>query len=112
MRTKAETAQIVADIYFQIDQGTRRVFRVIGGDEANEEKPVRLLEVNDITPEAGIMPLGIPAAPDLDVHYSTIIIEISPGEFERLQRGELVLPHGWKLGEELFQTNETAGALS
>ena len=109
MRTKDETARMLADFHFQIDQG---VFRVIGNDEANDEKPVKLLEVNDQTPEAGIMPLGMPAAPDRDVHYSTIIIEITPGEFEQLQRGELTLPHGWKLGEELFQTNEAAGALS
>src|SRR5206468_1905837 len=78
MLTKDETAQLLADVHFRLDQGTQRVFRVVAADESDESSPLKLLEVNDMTPEVGIMPIGMPAAPHRDVHYSSVIIEITP----------------------------------
>jgi hypothetical protein len=46
--------------------------------------------------------VGLTADPARGVFHSSVIIEISPGEFDRLQRGELSLPHGWRIEDELF----------
>jgi hypothetical protein len=29
-----------------------------------------------------------------------VIVEVTPDEFARIERGELALPHGWTIGEE------------
>ncbi len=108
MLTKDQTAQLLADVHFRLDQGTRRVFRVTDVNESNDSEPLKLLEVNDMTPEVGIMPIAMPASPQREVYFSSVIIEVTPGEFERLRRGEMTLPHGWKLSEELFEQTNNA----
>ena len=112
MRSKDETAQFIADAHFHLNSGIHRILRIVENDEANDSKPIKLLEVNDITPEVGIMPIGLTADPSRGVNYAVTVVEISPGEFERLANGQLTLPHGWTLAEELLPTKETSGAAS
>ena len=109
MPTKDETAQILAEAHFQLDQGVVRVFRIVEPDEANESRPVKLLEVNRMTTEAGILPIGMGADPSRGVAYGTIIVEITPNEFERLAQGQLQLPNEWRLDQELLP-HAAAGA--
>ena len=101
MLTKDETARLLADAHFRLDQGVTRIFRVVEPDEANPLRPVKLLEVKPMTPETGIAPVGMAADPARGVFHPTVIIEVSPGEFDRLQRGELSLPQAWRIGDEL-----------
>ena len=112
MQTKDQTAQLLADAHFQLDQGITRIFRILEGDESNHLKPVKLLEINAMTAEVGISPVGFNAHPARDIDYPSVIVEITPREFERLQHGELKLPHDWRLGEELFAAVRAAGAAS
>ena len=39
-------------------------------------------------------------APASGIPYPTVIIEVSPAEFLKIQAHELRLPEGWFLGEE------------
>jgi hypothetical protein len=55
-----------------------------------------------MTAEVGISPVGMTADPSRGIYHASVIIEITPDEFEQLQRGELVLPCGWQLADELF----------
>lgn len=112
MLTKDQTAQFLADAHFRLDQGVSRVFRVLESDEKDDHKPLKLLEVNEMTSEAGIMPIAMPADPGRGIDYFVVVIEVSPGEFERLNRGELQLPHGWTLVHELFARQRAARAAS
>lgn len=112
MQDKNDTAQLLADAHFQIDEAITRIFRVIEPDEADAQRPVKLLEVNPMTPETGIMPVGLPADPSRGVPFPTVIVEVSSGEFERLVTGELRLPRGWTLGPELFSSARVARAAS
>lgn len=100
--TKDETSHHLADAHFRLDPSIVRIFRIIETDEENPARPVKLLEVNAMTPELGISPIGMGADPARDVFYPSVVVEISPNEFDRLQRGELKLPHDWKLSDELF----------
>jgi hypothetical protein len=112
MMTKDKTAQLLADAHFRLDEGITRVFRIVESDESNIARPVKLLEVNPMTTEVGISPVGMSADPARGVDHSLVVIEISPSEFDRVQRGELRLPHDWRLGEELFPPVSAAGARS
>src|SRR5438128_1127748 len=88
MPTKDETAQLLADAHFRLDQGITRIFRIVEPDESSGSRPVKLLEVSPMTTEVGISPVGMTADPARGVLHSSVVIEISPNEFERLQRGE------------------------
>jgi hypothetical protein len=110
MPTKEETAQLLADAHFHLDQGITRIFRIVEPDESNSLRPVKLLEVNPMTVEAGIQPIGISADPARRVSYASVIVEVSPNEFAQLQRGELSLPRDWRLSNELFPLATATGA--
>jgi hypothetical protein len=108
--TKEQTAQLLADAHFQVDPRITRIFRVEGPNESASLVPVKLLEVSSDTPELGISPVGMAADPAHGIFYSSIIIEVTPRELERLKNGELELPHGWRLGPELFRAKTVSGA--
>jgi hypothetical protein len=110
MMTKEETAQLLADAHFQIDPGITRIFRIVEPNESDATRPVKLLEVNTMTPEVGILPVGMSADADRGVFYSSVFVEITPDEYERLTRGELLLPHDWRVGDEL-RPHAPAGAI-
>jgi hypothetical protein len=112
MPTKNETAQLLAEAHFRLDQGITRIFRINEPDESNNLRPVKLLEVNPMTTEIGISPVGMTADPAHGVFHSSVVVELSPREFDQLQRGELTLPHGWRLGEELFPHASVSGIAS
>jgi hypothetical protein len=112
MPTKDETARLLADAHFRLDQGITRIFRVVEADESDSSRPVKLLEVNPMTTEVGISPVGMTADPRRGVFHSSVVIEISPDEFECLQRGELKLPDNWRVGEELFPHEPVTGTAS
>ncbi len=81
----------------------RRIIRLYAPSEGDNDskKPLRLLEVNEDTMPAGIQPLYFGVEESEDGCYPpTIIIEVTPEEFERIEKGELVLPEGWVRGEE------------
>jgi hypothetical protein len=112
MRTKEETAQILSDAHFGLDEGIDRIFRIVEEDESNPKRPVKLLEVNPLTTEAGILPIGMNADPSRMIDHPVVIIEITPEEFGRLARGLLHLPDGWKLADQLFPSAASARAAS
>jgi len=108
--TKDETAQLLANAHFRLDGEVSRIFRIRAPDEDRELTPVKLLEVNESTPEVGIRPVGMAADPARGVFYPSIIVEISPRELGYLLGGELRLPPGWELGPEMRRTAAVAEA--
>ena len=57
--------------------------------------------MNENTVPSGIMPLQFGPAPSSGIHYSSVIVEVTPDEYSKLRSGELKLPEGWTLGEEI-----------
>ena len=47
------------------------------------------------------MPLGFDAAPARGIPYASVIVEVTPEEYEQIQSRVLKLPEGWTLGEEI-----------
>ncbi|MCI0378944.1 MAG: hypothetical protein L0215_15155 [Gemmataceae bacterium] len=93
----------LADAHYRVEQGITHIFRITGAADAESrpEEPIKLLEVNRHTIPTGIMPLHFGPAPAHGIHYPSIIIEVTPAEFQRIKRRELPLPNGWTLGDLL-----------
>lgn len=100
---KETVARTLADAHFTVDSGTMRIFRVLGSKkrEALAEEPIKLLEVNRDTFPAGIMPICFGPHTPSGISYPSVIIEITPQEFNDLKQSKLKLPRGWNLGPEL-----------
>jgi hypothetical protein len=103
MPTKDEEAIELASKHYRIETGLTQVFRVTGADdvEVRPTEPIKLLEVNENTVPSGIMPIWFGPSPASGLHYSTVILEVTPDEFERIQKRELELPNGWKLADPI-----------
>lgn len=105
MINKDEQALRLAQAHFAVEAGITRIFRICGSADAelSQEEPIKLLEINRDTIPSGIMPLQFAPSPASGVHFPSVIVEVTPDEFEKLSRHELRLPEGWTLGGEFVQ---------
>lgn len=94
-----ETAEGLVHSHLEVEPNLRRVFFYRDPDG----REIRLMEVVDGSPSAEDV-LAFRFAPDeaRGVRYPVVIVELSPDEFDRLERGELTLPVGWTDREELY----------
>ncbi len=79
--------------------------------EANRAEPIQLLEVNENAVPSDVMPLHFGTAPTIGIPFPSIIVEVAPEEFTKIQKRELHLPKDWEIGEELPKTAEPLGSL-
>ena len=112
MTTKDDEARRLAEVHYEVEPGMTHIFRIIGIDEAEvcPEEPIKLLEVNENTVPVGIMPLGFAPVPEHGIHHQSIIVEISPDEYEKIRSNELDLPRGWTIGNLYPKPPVRAGA--
>jgi hypothetical protein len=96
-----ESANELAKRHFEVEDGLTRIIRFSGSRniEAQAAEPIKLLEVNNNTVASGVMPLGFDSAPASGIFFPSVIIEVTPAEFERIQTRELQLPRGWEIQE-------------
>jgi hypothetical protein len=94
-----ESAKTLADKHYQLEAGLTRVIRCSGSADILEQakEPIKLLEVNENTVPTGVMALGFDAVPDAGIRFPSVIIEVTPEEFEKIQTKELKLPKGWEI---------------
>jgi hypothetical protein len=109
---KARVARDLAKKHYQVEGGLMRIFRLIGPAdvEVRPAEPVKLLEVNENTFPSGGRPLQFGPAPASGIPFPSVIIEVTPEDFAKIQAHELKLPRGWTLGEELPKPADEAGA--
>ena len=107
-----EAARELAMRHYEIDDGLIQIFRIAdrAAVASGDGERIKLLAVNVHTPETGIMPLYFGPAPASGIPYPSVIIEVSPNEFEKIKSNELELPEGWGIGEE-FPRPAVAGAM-
>jgi hypothetical protein len=101
MPTKDEEATELARTHYEVEAGMVQIFRVSGSAEVEVRptEPLKLLEVNENTVPSGIMPIKFGPSPAAGLHYSSIILEVTPDEFQKIQNNDLQLPNGWKVGQ-------------
>lgn len=100
--TKDEVARKLAEVHYDLEPGITRIFKLQGHPESEElpNAPIKLLEINADTPPTGIMPLHFGPVPGSGIHYPSIIVEVTPDEFEKIRVRTLKLPEDWTIGEE------------
>jgi hypothetical protein len=103
MPTKDEEAKELARKHYQVETGLTHVFRITGSAEVEvrPNEPIKLLEVNENTVPSGIMPIQFGPSPASGVNHPSIIVEVTPDEFQKIQNQQLELPHGWKIGDSI-----------
>jgi hypothetical protein len=99
---KDEVAKKLAQTHYDIEPGITRIFKLRDKPEFEglSSSPIKLLEVNEDTAPSGIMPLYFGPVPSSGIPYSSVIVEVTPDEFERIEAQELKLPDGWTIDEE------------
>ena len=105
MSEKAVIARELARRHFDVEPGMSRIFTIIDGtvNEELPDVPIKLLEVNYATVPAGVLPLYIAPAPAYGIPFPSVIVEVTPEEFERIETNRLPLPTGWSIGAELLR---------
>lgn len=102
MKTKRQTAEELARAHYQVEPNLRHVLILEPMNETEFKEPIALLEVVDGTIERGIEPIAFAADPAHGVFYSSVIVEVSPKEYEDIQNNKLdVRRRGWTLGQEI-----------
>jgi hypothetical protein len=94
MRTLEEVARELAAAHRSSDPATTtiKLFPSNGTDE------IRLLEISSLAPTTGeVLPFRFGPSPRHNIHYPSIIILLSPQEWQDVQHGHLALPEGWNL---------------
>ncbi|MCI0357588.1 MAG: hypothetical protein L0211_03770 [Planctomycetaceae bacterium] len=110
--SRDDQARSLAAAHYRVESGITDIYRLLASPEieSRPDEPIKLLEVNQDTIAAGIMPLQFAAAPAEGLHFSSIIVEVAPREFESIRQQELLLPAGWQLGGLLPNPAGTAVA--
>ena len=96
-----DDAKRLAEAHYSVEPGVSEIFRITGSasPEDPEDDTVIFLEVNSNTIPVGIMPLGFGPSPAHGIHSSSVIVEVTPEEFEKILSHELPLPGTWEIGE-------------
>jgi hypothetical protein len=97
-QTKDQTVRELADWHFGVEPDLTQVIRIVTDNEDDPGEPIKLLEVNAATVATGsVEPFAF--APSESVPFPTVIAEVTPEEFSRIERDELELPKGWSLAK-------------
>ena len=109
-RSKDAVARDLAEAHYSAEPGMVRIVRLVsaGAKESASDEPVKLLEVNQNTTADGIRPIYFGAHPAQGITYSSVIVEVTPAEFDQIRRDPRLLPNGWRLGEEFPRTPAAA----
>ncbi len=101
-QTKLETAHTIARWHYDVEPEMRQIYLLEPVDEDNPREPIKLLEVLEGAIERGIEPVSFPANPGLGIPFSSMIVEVSPSEFKRIDPANIAFrDYKWKLGQEL-----------
>ncbi|NUP98689.1 MAG: hypothetical protein HUU35_02415 [Armatimonadetes bacterium] len=100
MRSKADIARELARTHAGLDPAITLIVRLVADREDHGDEPVKLLEVNPATFASGIIPIAFAA--DREVPYPSLVVEVTDTEYDQIRRGELKLPTGWRLGDQLY----------
>lgn len=108
-KSKLEVAKRLAKAHFGVEPNLKSVYLIEPLDDEDPTDPIKLLEVVEGTIPRGIDPVAFTADPEHGIEYPSIIVEISPAEYEEIRKGKLRFgkneakqQNRWTLGEELL----------
>jgi hypothetical protein len=90
MSSVGDVVNWVVQEHFDIEAGLRQI--AVYSEE--EDSVLRLIEVNEETlPTGQVQPFVF--SPDEDVPVPIFIADVTPEEWEEIQKGRISLPKGW-----------------
>jgi hypothetical protein len=100
---KAAATRILAERHYQAEPRLTRIIHYSGSQstEARAPEPIKLLEVNPATVSSRLAPVRFGPSPSTGIPFSVAIIEVTPGDYDRIEAGELKLPKHWQTGVEI-----------
>ena len=103
--SKEEVAQRLANTHYAFETGITQIYRLVSlpEREGDPNEPIKLLEISTTTPSSGVMPLGFGPAAESGIPYPSVIVEVTPTEFDRIKKQQLPLPDGWTIGEPILR---------
>ena len=103
MSNKDDEARQLARKHYEIEAGITQILRIEDLPEVEVQplEPIKLLEVNENTVPSGVMPIQFGPNPAAGIHYPSVIVEVTPDEYEKICSKELELPPGWRLAEPI-----------
>jgi hypothetical protein len=101
MPEKDDIARVLAQAHRQVETTITRIVRIVGPNEGDGREPIKLLEVNTAATPSGIWPIAFTPYPP-EIPYGSVVVEVTPDEYDELLAHRLSLPTGWTLGDELF----------
>ncbi len=96
-RQQDTEAAALAQAHYAVEPGLRAIYRLESPDP--NDLRIKLLEVNDQTIPTGIVPVGFAPHPASGLHYPSVVIEVTPQEYQAIQHNQLNLPAGWQVRE-------------
>ncbi len=108
-RSKEAVARRLAESHIEVNPAIVEIRRLVSpAAEDQESEPVKLLEVNEGTIAAGIIPVGFAPDASTGIFYRSVIVEVTPEEFARIEAGQLQLPHDWQLGQRFRRQRQAS----
>jgi len=101
-KNKYETAKALAKAHAEVEQNLKFVFLIQPHNDQDPNDPIKLLEVVDGTIERGIEPIGFTADSSHEIDYPSVIVEISPNEYQKYKKDGKLNFDNWTIGEELW----------
>lgn len=99
-------AKLLAQRHYQFEPAITEIRTLTSGLPFGPNEPIRLIEVNANTIASGIMPLRFDAAPASGIPFPSVIVEVTPDEYEQIKKDQSMLPNGWTLGPLLPRPEE------
>ncbi|MEI6502597.1 MAG: hypothetical protein WCP21_16430 [Armatimonadota bacterium] len=92
--TYDQAVHVLTEAHYQSAQPPTVIYAF--PDPANLE--IRLIEVTDLVPDIGeLYPIAF--GPTADMPFRTVVAQVTPAEWDAIERDEIELPAGWVLAQ-------------
>jgi hypothetical protein len=100
--SKAMVAKRLAEAHYALDPGIELIveLKADAKRERATDEPIKLLEVNRSTVPTGIQPLFFGPHRASGIMYPSVIIEVTPNEYQDILKDRAELPNGWQIGSK------------
>lgn len=103
IQSKSDVARTLAHAHYQVEPGLVQIVQLLASPEKENDptEPIKLLEINENTTSDGIRPIFFGPRPAHGISFPSVIVEITPDEFDEVRKNPSLLPNDWSLGEEI-----------
>ena len=85
----------LVNYWFETDEQLRAVYQFGIPDSEDEHVTVLLLQVTEATPTSPGEVVAYGFAPSKDFEFPLALAQVTPDEWDAINRGDLLLPNGW-----------------